>query len=501
MGFEVKQHISQTSRLCDFFNNTPPTAVFDSAVLTTCETLFYTAVSQTNSKNRIVKCINEFAISHFQQIRFLFCISNVASSLYFLDKQIFQISGLYLGIGLFSIIAVCGLAVSSNRKKPSNLLYKFFNLAKSIASIRLLIEKNYFGFITNCMGGFYNHYLTSKLETTDFVDLITKAAAQRDNQTNFEDFQACYNLFQSALISLKKYPEFKEVIANIEYYSWIVDLICLAITLHFLENHICKSIADSYGVRQKKINIFWIKAAAVGVISLAISYYMNQSLKPKVNISELLKEMDLPAPFKDNTKLDWNTPVMSLFFQAVCLSRLFATAALTSYSSNNKANLVSLASLSYNFYGLSNLRWIRLNQTIFDPAKKALEMGGQCDYSVTPQNISKLDWEADFMVSSSCFEDKEHMKSIIKSISDYSNNFLKGSSWHSYWKIKLSQGGSVLEENLIYEIKLIPQNPPACACSSLAELTGSLWGRITEKVARKYYYFSTPTQVASVIFN
>lgn len=244
-----------------------------------------------------------------------------------------------------------------------------------------------------------------------------------------------------------------------------------------------------------------MQVITVGLFSLAISYYIGQYLKPQINLSNLLNEMDLPIPFKNNTKLEWNTPNSSLLIQAICLCRLFATLALTSHSSNNKANLVSLASLGYNFYGLSNLHWVRLNQTILDPVKKALEMGGQCDYTVNPQNVSKLDWEADFMISSPRFDDKEHMKSIIRSISDYTHNFLKGSSWRSYWEIKKSQGGSVLSESLIYKIKLMPQNSPACSCTALAELTGDLWGRITEKVARNYYSFSTPTKIASVIFN
>lgn len=500
MGLSVTPHISQIPKLSNFFTNTFPTLAFDGVGLTTLETLFYKTASQTTSKNKFVKGINELAIAHFHEIRFLFCVSNLASSLYFLDKKIFVVTGFYSKIVLVSLLVASGLAGSSISKKRSRLFYKFCNFAKCLASIRLLIEKNYLGFVSNCMGGIYSHYLNSKLENTQFLDLVAKATSKKDNQTLFEEFQVYYNLFHSALTSLQKYPEFKKSILNFQWYLLITDLISIAMSLHFLDKHICNVSTDSWEVRGKKSKIFWVSTVAIGLFSAAISYYINQYLKPSMNLQELLKDMDLPTEFKNLTTLEWNTPLTHLFIQTVCLSRFFATLVLTRYSSNNKANLMSLALLGYQYHGLSHLHWIRLRQKILDPVKKALALGGQCDWTIAPQNVAWLDWEADFLISSPCIKNEGHMKSIIQSISNYSQNLLKGSSWDCFWKITRSQGGGVLSEELIYNIKLVYQNALECSCSLLSEASGNFSGTIKEKFGRRYYDYLPFTDVGSVNF-
>jgi hypothetical protein len=313
-----------------------------------------------------------------------------------------------------------------------------------------------------------------KLQVTDSIRGTFNASfhierPKPNRQYLFEKCYALYNRLQAGMTYLQTYPELAGTVFKIQKFMLATDLIGYSLTAYYLYGKVNQKFNPKNTLLIK--GIILTSFVAVGVFAYFAVIQINAYLKPALLLKNILSELNIDPVILKTLEIDWNSPLIHKALQFLYVNRIVAMAGLSLFS-KSKANLLSLTTQTLSLFGISQLKWIEVTQTLDYPMKKIAAEGGYFStFSFSnSQTIKKLKSTFHYLVDSSCTKDSDHLKTSVQSIYNHITKFFNNSSWSRYWEVTEKNGVEV-SRSLIYDIFLKNHTPEHCGCSLTPTLT------------------------------
>jgi hypothetical protein len=273
-----------------------------------------------------------------------------------------------------------------------------------------------------------------------------------------------YNVAQAVLARLYRYPELAPHLWSIQKLSLAFDLIEFSHTLYALHQ---KMKTKRYGTEERNLT-FSFKYVAGAVSLLALSCLAVKGLGRFLYPHALLKELVSTSNALD---IRWDAPRIYFAIQSLALSRAVASFALSFFSSQARQDRFNALANLCTAAGLSQLRWLCVTKTLLNPLAHAASTGGLISGLLNKKNVKQLEMDCFFMVPSSCAFHREHLRSVVHAISDYTRQMFDASHWTFDWSVITRNG--VRSDSIYLGVQLKSRALASCTCTLLPQMTDS----------------------------
>ncbi len=283
-----------------------------------------------------------------------------------------------------------------------------------------------------------------------------------------DKFYTVYNVAQAGLSYLQKYHELAAMIFKIQKVLIVVDIIGLGCTVYSLYGSIRKKM---HNVSAKKMVVLSIiSAVALAAISYGAVLGIQTYFKPSFNPAEILSGLDISAEKLKGINLSWDAPFIQTAMQCLYVSRIVATFTSVFFSKNPKLCMVSALSQTFSLFRISQLRWLKLEQTLEGGFPAFWSWEGLTTNRIQLKHVIT---KATCMIHPSCTKEASHLQAAVQSIYKYVDTLFKKESLKPYWRVRFRDGIEV-GRTLYYEVVVSGHAPDPCACTlpiKLVELT------------------------------
>jgi hypothetical protein len=296
-----------------------------------------------------------------------------------------------------------------------------------------------------------------------------------NRQPLFEKLYTVYNVAQAGLTALQQYPELAGTIFKIQIVLMVTDLVGLAMTTSYA----CQKLKEKLKIRPENSNKFNVVAAVAIVTTVALSYFVmlqiNTYLRSALILKDLLSQLDISPEELKTITMSWDSPLSHQAMQCLYINRIVASVALSFFSTNKIANLLSIVAQAFSLNGVSHLQWIKFTQLLEWPLRKIVAEGGSLTHNLNQNSLCSLKVISHFLVDPSCTKESFHLQSVIQSIYGYMSKLFDKSRWDRYWLIRYTNGVET-SRKIHFAATLIKPSLQSCDCTltpNLMDLTMS----------------------------
>ena len=301
-------------------------------------------------------------------------------------------------------------------------------------------------------------------DTEASVTLAGKPSAY--SQELFEKLYTTYNVVQTGLSYLQKYPELAVLIFKIQKILLVINFLGYALTLYFLAIKLIEIGAsakdkENFDKAIKNLLITTIGILATASLSYLIVFKINPYLQSSSVLEKLFKQLPISSEILEGLEMKWESPLIHRLMQCVHINQIVASIALAFFSKQKMLQCVNIVAQIFTLFRISQLKWIKCIQRLHEPDMK---MRGSLNRYMHQYSLKTLNFEIYFMVHPSCTTEETHLQSVVKSIYRYINNMFDKSDWDRYWKVTYKNGVEI-SKVLHYKIKLQPNPISSCECT------------------------------------